>query len=157
MIQVRFFKMKNYFKNLKNNKYLIFFSLLLTKAYVMYAAPGASPPPPSLHGLKDILSRIVGLFLAASAAALVVMIGYGIIKGSLAAGDPRGLEGAKSTWTYAVYGFLVVMLSILIVTIIRGRLGITEGSVGFGVFFDSLLDAVDSLTNIAHSNSNGGY
>lgn len=137
-------------KKIKPNKYAIFFSLLIFKTIVLYAA---EPDPPGFDKLKEILLRIVGLFLAASAAALVIMIAYGIIKGSLAAGDPRGLEGAKGTWNYAVYGFLVVVLSLVILTIIRGRLGLT-GPVGFGIFFDNIINAVDSLVNTGQSNSN---
>lgn len=140
--------MVHYLKKIKSEKYLVFLTLFLLKAFTVYAA---EINPPGFDKLKEILLRIVGVFLAASASALIIMIAYGIIKGSLAAGDPRGLEGAKSTWTYAVYGFLVVILSMLILTIIRSRLGLT-GSVGFGLFFDNITNAVDSLVNIGVGN-----
>lgn len=141
--------MMKYLRTIKSNKYLIFLSLLMLNVFVTYAE---DIDPPGFDKLKEILSRIIGLFLAASAAVLVIMIAYGIIKGSLAAGDPRGLEGAKGTWTYAIYGFFVVILSMIIVTIIRGQLGLT-GPFGFDLFFENIINAVDPLVNLGQGNS----
>lgn len=141
--------MINGLKKIKLNKCIVFLSLLMFKTFVLYAA---EPDPPSFGELRGILSRVIGLFFAASAAVLIIMIAYGIIKGSLAAGDPRGLEGARGTWTYAIYGFLIIVLSMLIVAIIRGRLGLS-GTFNFGLFFDNIFDAIDSLVNISQSNS----
>ena len=118
----------------------------------LYAADSS---PPSIEGdLVPIILNIVGLFLAASAAFLIIMIGYGIIKGSLAAGDPRGLEGAKSTWTYAVYGFLVVVLSMVIVSIIIKKLELS-GEFGFGALLDGIIDSIKSLVELS-TDSTGG-
>lgn len=142
MTQSLFSKMNFYLKQLKYNKYFIFFFLLFSKYFIVYAALDGQPP--SLNDLKEILSRIVGLFLAASAAALIIMVGYGIIKGSLAAGDPRALEGAKGTWSYAVFGFFIVILSITLVNIIRKVLGI-EGSFVFAGFLDNIVGAFNAL------------
>ncbi len=83
------------------------------------------------------------------------MIAYGIIKGSLAAGDPRGLEGAKGTWTYAVYGFLIVVLSFVIVSIIRTFLGL-QGTFDLQEFFDKILEAMNSLVDLSTSTSDSG-
>lgn len=143
--------MNNHLKKIKSNKYIVFLSLLMLETFVAYAE---EPDPPGFDKLKEIFLRIIGLFLAASAAVLVIMVAYGIIKGSLAAGDPRGLEGAKSTWTYAVYGFFVVVLSMLIVTVVRGRMGLT-GPFGFELFFDNIIGAIDSLVNTAQSSGTG--
>ncbi len=141
--------MINGLKKIKSNKCIVFLSLLTFKTFVLYAA---EPEPPAFGELRGILSRIIGLFFAASAAVLIIMIAYGIIKGSLAAGDPRGLEGAKGTWTYAIYGFLIIVLSMLIVRIIRGRLGLS-GPFGFELFFDNIFNSVDSLVNTAQGSN----
>ena len=140
----------NYLKKFNYRENLIFLFLLFSLTPVLYAAEEVNPP--SFDRLFEIISKIVGLFLAASAAVLVIMIAYGIIKGSLAAGDPRGLEGARGTWTYAIYGFLVIVLSILIVTIIVSILGLPE-PLGFKGFFEEIIKAISSLVDIAQSNS----
>lgn len=145
--------MRDYFKKLKPHKYLVVLFLLFSLAPILYAAEEVTPP--DFKQLVEIVSRIVGLFLAASAAVLVIMIAYGIIKGSLAAGDPRGLEGAKSTWTYALYGFLVVVLSMVIIVIIRKSLELSteDGSVGFKGFLEKFLDPILELIDIGKSDS----
>jgi len=142
--------MDSILKHIKYHKNFIFIYVFLIQSSVFSFAEEGEPP--SLTSLSSILSRIVGLFLAASAAALIIMVGYGIIKGSLAAGDPRGLEGAKSTWVYAFYGFLVIILSMVILTVIRDRLGLT-GPVGFGGFITKVIEAIQSLTVIGQGNS----
>ncbi len=142
----------NYLKKFKYHKYLVFLSIMFSRAVVLYAE---SDEPPTFESLIDIIIRIFGLFLAVSAAALVIMIAYGIIKGSLAAGDPRGLEGAKGTWTYAVYGFLIVVLSFVIVSIIRTFLGL-QGTFDLQEFFDKILEAMNSLVDLSTSTSDSG-
>lgn len=138
--------MKYFFSNLKQNKYI---TVILFATFFRRPLYAADSSPPSIEGdLVPIILNIVGLFLAASAAFLIIMIGYGIIKGSLAAGDPRGLEGAKSTWTYAVYGFLVVVLSMVIVSIIIKKLEL-GGEFGFGALLDGIVKSIESLVEIS--------
>lgn len=127
---------------------LVAFSIVATKRYA--EASGSS----SLDQLQNVIGKVIGIFLAASAITLVIVIGYGVVKGSLAAGDPRGLEGARGTWTYAIYGFLVVVLAITIIAIIQGVLGI-GGGVGFGGFLDGVFGAIKSLVSVSQSNSIG--
>lgn len=124
---------------------LVAFSIVATKFYA--EASGSS----SLDQLQNVIGKVIGIFLAASAIILVIIVGYGVIKGSLAAGDPRGLEGAKGTWTYAVYGFLIVVLAITIIAIIQGVLGI-GGDANFGGFLDKVFDAIESLVSVSQSN-----
>jgi len=141
--------MDSILKHIKYHKNFIFIYVFLIQSSVFSFAEEGEPPS-LLTSLSSILSRIVGLFLAASAAALIIMVAYGIIKGSLAAGDPRGLEGAKSTWTYALYGFLIIVLSMVILTLIRKVLGLSTGDerLGFKTFLDKILDSIEELVGI---------
>ena len=147
--------MDSILKHIKYHKNFIFIYVFLIQSSVFSLAEEGEPP--SLTSLSSILSRIVGLFLAASAAALIIMVAYGIIKGSLAAGDPRGLEGAKSTWTYALYGFLIIVLSMVILTLIRKVLGLSTGDerLGFKTFLDKILDSIEELVGIGQRSGSG--
>lgn len=147
--------MDSILKHIKYHKNFIFIYVFLIQSSVLSFAEEGEPP--SLTSLSSILSRIVGLFLAASAAALIIMVGYGIIKGSLAAGDPRGLEGAKSTWTYALYGFLIVVLSMVILALIRKILGLSTGSeeFGFKTFLDKIFDSIEELVGVGQRSGLG--
>jgi len=103
--------------------------------------------------LSNMFVRIISIFILAASSALVIMIAYGIIKGSMSMGDPRGLEGAKSTWTYAVYGFLVVVLSFVIFSLVKGIVGGTSGE--YGGFFGKIIEALDSLLEVGKVTSSG--
>jgi hypothetical protein len=113
--------------------------------------------PPSFGGLRGIAEGVMGRFLAASAAILVIMLAYSIIKGSLAAGNPEGLEGAKGTITYAIYGFLIIVFvfSLIYYVIIPTVSGVSTP--GFGGLLDEVFNAIDELVNLSTEESSGSY
>jgi len=101
---------------------------------------------PSLDQINGIIGRIFNTLVYASGGVLVALIAYGVIKASLATGDPRGLEGAQQTWTYAVYGFFVIVLFFsifIIVAKIFGITSITSPSSVLGNIFGALNDLLD--------------
>lgn len=104
--------------------------------------------PPTFSELEPIINRIVNVLMMSAGLVLVAMIAYGVWKSSLATGDPRGLEGAKSTWTYAIYGFFIVVGSLAIVMIVEGILGFSSG----GGFIHNLIVNIDALMTIPSSN-----
>jgi len=86
---------------------------------VVYAAD-----PPTLEESQQVIENIFNILVLSAVGVFVAVVAYGIWKSSLSVGDPRGLEGAKSTWTYALYGFLVVILFFAIFVIAQKLLGI---------------------------------
>ncbi len=114
--------------------------------YITRYAVAALSDPPTFSELQPILVRIINVFIMCAGLVLVVMIAYGVWKSSLATGDPRGLEGAKSTWTYALYGFFIVVGVFAIIMIIEGIIGISSGASGGLV--GKLIDAINELLNI---------
>ena len=147
------FFLEQLFKNL-----LPIFMLLSMCFYVFAADDGNNwfdptlETPPYLGGLETIVLRVVGLFMAAAAAILVIMLAYSIIKGSLAAGNPEGLQGAKGTITYAIYGFLIIVLVFVIYSLVSGVLGISAP--GFGGLLGKVFDAITELVTISTDSSN---
>jgi len=71
----------------------------------------------------------------------------------LAAGNPEGLEGAKGTITYAIYGFLIIVFvfSLLYYVIIPAVSGVSAP--GFGSLLDGVFSAIDELVNLSTESS----
>lgn len=118
------------------------FVFLLTSESAFAALTSGAP---SFSELRPILVRIINILIMCAGGVLVIMIAYGIWKSSLAAGDPRALEGAKSTWTYALYGFFIVVGAMAAYMIIQGLVGISSGSGGLA---GRVVDAINDLMNI---------
>ncbi|OGC45206.1 hypothetical protein A2V49_01170 [candidate division WWE3 bacterium RBG_19FT_COMBO_34_6] len=64
------------------------------------------------------LYRIINFLIIAGGIVLAIMLGYGLIKFSIALGDPKGLEGGKKTITFAIIGFLVVIFAMALLGMI---------------------------------------
>jgi len=104
----------------------------------------ASEEPPQLETIVPIVGRILRIAVGVSGVALVAMIAYGVWKSSLATGDPRGLEGAKQTWSYALYGFFIIVGAYAAIVIISSLLGV---GVSPGGFLGKVSSAITELLN----------
>ena len=98
-----------------------------------------------LSGMFVVLSNILTIAVTLAGVVLVIMLAYGVWKSSMALGDPRGLEGAKQTWSYAIFGFFVVAGVFVIFNIIANIFGIT--SLNPMNFVRNLSSAVQELVN----------
>lgn len=130
---------------------ILFLSTLFYAAIPVFADINNEP---KFDDLRPILVRIINVLLISSGAVLVAMIAYGVWKSSLATGDPRGLEGAKLTWTYAIYGFFVIVGAFAIFIIAQGMLGISSGV--SGGLAKSLIKSINDLLNITSSSAPKG-
>lgn len=77
-------------------------------------------------GLSDMLCPVLNaanILLLASGAVLVVLVLMGGLKYIMAQGDPKGIQGAHVTLTYAVYGFVVVVGLFVITSILSSLTG----------------------------------
>jgi small-conductance mechanosensitive channel len=101
---------------------------------------------PTFEDARSILVRIINILIISAGAVLVGMIAYGVWKSSLATGDPRSLEGAKSTWTYALFGFFIVVGAFAIIMIVEGIIGVSSGASGGLV--GKIIDSLNELLNI---------
>jgi len=115
-----------------------------------------TPEPPSIEDIPLVISKVVGMLLSASIVILVIIVGYGIIKASLASGDPRGIEGAKGTWTYAIYGFFIVFFSFVIYSIILKVLGISGDGLQRETMFSKIIEPLQQLIEVGQSSSSSG-
>ncbi len=80
--------------------------------------------PANLFQLQDIFSNLVSVVLALAGIVLFVMLLTGGLKFITSGGDPKAVDGAKKTITYAVGGLLLILFSYLILLFIRNITGV---------------------------------
>lgn len=117
--------------------------ILLSNVCHSFAMTGGDEPP-ALTSIVSIAGKILNIAMAMAGIVLVIMIAYGVVKSSLATGDPRGLEGAKQTWSYAIYGFFIVVGAFALIVIISHILGV---SLAPSSFLGNISSALNSLLN----------
>lgn len=86
----------------------------------------ASIDATNLSSIGSILARVVNLAAWGVGGVFIIMILVTAIKYAMAQGDPKGLEGAKNTLTYAIFGFLVAIGFFAISSIVTRALGIDQ-------------------------------
>jgi hypothetical protein len=101
--------------------------------------------PPEISDITPIIVRVIDILLVSAGGVLVVMVAYGVWKSSLATGDPRGLEGAKSTWSHALYGFFIVVGAFALIVIVSGVIGVSSKS---GGWFPGLSNSINELLQL---------
>jgi len=129
---------------MRKNLIIIFLNILLISLISLY--PVFSANPPNLPDFVDSFGRILNVAVAVGGLVLVIMIAYGVWKSSMALGDPRGLEGAKQTWSYAIFGFFIVVGVYTLFIIISGIFGIS--SLSPGGLINNVKSAIEEFTGI---------
>jgi hypothetical protein len=83
----------------------------------------------TLQGLEGVFSGILGALLGLGGILLFGMIIWGGIQFITSAGDPKGLDQAKKTLTYAISGLVLVALAYMLlrfVGVFTGQLKILD-------------------------------
>lgn len=111
-------------KHLFTTILIFIFTITLTNMYV------GAVDVDSISGIADVFTNIISSARYIAGGVLVVMVAYGVWKSSMALGDPRGLEGAKQTWTYAIYGFFIIMGVYIILSIAASIFGVSFNPLG---------------------------
>jgi hypothetical protein len=95
--------------------------------------------------------RYLNIIVYASAAVFVIMIFAGAIKFSLAQGDPKAIQGAKGSLTWAVIGFIVIIGVFTMLTIFKNVLGLKDNPIAdpVGAINRNLMDLLNrfGITN----------
>ena len=82
------------------------------------------PPPAQLRGLEDVFANIISFVLGFAGITLFIMLLVGGFQFITAGGDPKALEGAKKTLTYAIIGIVAIAASFLILRFISVFTGV---------------------------------
>lgn len=80
--------------------------------------------PATLDDLEVLFSSVVGLLISLGAVIFFIMLVIGGFSYMSAGGDPKALEGAKKTLTYAIGGMILLALSLLVFRVIETFTGV---------------------------------
>jgi len=87
--------------------------------------PGADIVP--LYALETLFGNVVSVVLALSGIALFIMLVVGGFRYITAGGDPKGIEAARNTLTYAIFGVVLLAASYMILVFIQAFTGVELG------------------------------
>jgi hypothetical protein len=79
---------------------------------------------PSPRAVLCPVVRVFNVLILSVGVILIIMIGYGSVKVFMSLGEPKGLAGAKQTWTFAVIGGGIVLFFFVFYTIVANALGL---------------------------------
>ena len=72
----------------------------------------------SLNCLPALLQNVLNAAFAFGGIVALILIIYSGIKFILSGGDPKQVEGARKMLTYAIVGFVVILVSVAIINLI---------------------------------------
>ena len=141
----------------------IFFAVLTLPTYISLAAPtvgsicsqtdsAAYMNNPPIIALVCVLVKVFNYGIAAVGAVFLFMLTMGMYKYATSWGDPKGIQGAKNTLTYAVVGLFMVLFAVTFFRIGGNLLGLKSeyGSISAGLNpFNQLMDSVCDFLKVA--------
>ena len=88
---------------------------------------------PTIKGLEAVFENIISVVLGFGAIAVFIMLLVGGLKFLTSGGDPKAIEGAKKTLTFAIGGIVLLVLSYLFLVFIEQFTGVEVTK--FKIFF----------------------
>lgn len=79
---------------------------------------------PSLGCLAGVIISVINFATAFLASVTAIIFLAGALKYVISRGDPKALESAQKTMTYAIFGFLLVFATFIIINFITTALGL---------------------------------
>ncbi|MCL5784434.1 MAG: pilin [Patescibacteria group bacterium] len=94
------------------------------------------PGPAGLQQLQELIQRLINLSVGLAVIALTVMLVVGGIKYLTSGGEPKAISSANSTLTWALLGFLFLILAWLVLKLIEAFTGVpvTKFCLGFAPY-----------------------
>jgi amino acid transporter len=91
---------------------------------VLCASPAFAAEDPGTAQLKTILNNATGWLVGILATVATLFLTIGGIRYLMAGGDPGEVEKAKGSFKSAVLGYALAALAPIVVTIVKGILGV---------------------------------
>lgn len=80
--------------------------------------------PPTLQNLEEVFKSVVNVILGIAGITFFILLLSSGFKFITSGGDPKALEGAKKTLTYAIGGLILIIASYLILLLIKEITGV---------------------------------
>ncbi len=106
---------------------LLFFLMQTGSAFADWTCVGseASNSPPSFACIPEVIQNVINGFLYFAGTVAMFFIVFAGIKYLLSGGDPKQVEGAKKTLTYAIIGLIVVLSAFFIINFLHYITGVS--------------------------------
>jgi len=80
--------------------------------------------PAKISDLEEVYGNLVSAILGFAGITLFILLLVGGFKYITSGGDPKAVEGARKTISYAIMGLVVLLLSFLILVLIKAITGV---------------------------------
>lgn len=80
--------------------------------------------PAKISDLGEVYGNLVSAILGFAGITLFILLLIGGFKFITSGGDPKAVEGARKTISYAIMGLVVLLLSFLILVLIKAITGV---------------------------------
>ncbi|MCA9307954.1 MAG: hypothetical protein R3B92_01615 [Patescibacteria group bacterium] len=87
----------------------------------------------------------INILMLSAGAVFVVMIFVGVYKFAVSAGDPQIIAGARNTLTWAVTGFIVIVMAFTIIGLVGNTLGADGTTMGTTAIFDAWITTLNDF------------
>ena len=113
----------------------IIFSIPLSLVWfvVSLVSPVYAQAPARIADIVPIIANIIGLLAPAAAIAVFVMILVAGFQFLTSGGDPKSVAAARTTFTYAILGAILVVVVWLILTLIKAVTGVDVTTVNLPI------------------------
>lgn len=96
---------------------IVLVQFLLAGFAVVYTIPVYAAPA-TIADIVPVIQNIIKMLTPLAVMAFLAMVVFGAFKFITSGGDPKGAAGARSTFTYAIIGVLLVIAAWLILLLI---------------------------------------
>lgn len=110
----------------------VLFFLTVASGPVFADVPPPAVPPAKIADILPVIGNIISFLAPAAAIAFLVMFIVGAFKLITSGGDPKATASARSTFTYAIIGLIVVIASWLILLLVKTLTGVSVTDVKLG-------------------------
>jgi hypothetical protein len=93
--------------------------MLLAQGRPFTGFTGSLSDVPSIQEFELVFTNIVSILLGVGGIVLFLLLLSGGLKYIMAGGDPKAIDGAKKTITYAIAGMVVLAMAFLILRLIE--------------------------------------
>lgn len=98
--------------------------IMLHNLFTAYAQAPIDPEAADFSGLETVVSNFLGLATALGGMLAVVMLFIGGFKYITSRGDPKGVDAARNTITWAIVGLVLIVVAYLVLRLIRDFTGV---------------------------------
>lgn len=109
---------------MKYLNFLFLFIILILLHFIVSPVFAATQGAADFKDLENYIADFLGMITTLAAVVVFVLLVFGGFKYLIAGGDPKAIEGARNTMTYAVLGLVVMIAAWIVMRFIESFTGV---------------------------------